>query len=94
VEDIREKEDNMFKFELGEALEETDTGFQGFVVARAETFSSLFDQKWVTKIYLLYDIPEHLPFSSTFEEVGERTLKYGWYDERNLTRVGRKMRIE
>lgn len=94
IEDKAKEDNNMFRFELGEALEDTDTGFQGFVVSRVEAFSAPFGREGIVKTYLLYNIPGLLTFFAPVKGGGILNLEYGWYDERNLTRVGRKMKIE
>ena len=92
--DDKAKEDNMFKFELGELLEDNDTEIQGFVVARAEAFANPFDRGNIVRSYLLYSIPGLLtPFASV-EGSGTLSMEYGWYNELNLTRIGKRIKIE
>jgi len=43
----------MFKFELGDVLEDCDTGFAGMVVARAESLKDPFGLGEAVKSYLL-----------------------------------------
>jgi len=85
----------MFKFELGDVLEDGDTGFEGMVVARAESLKDPFGLGEAVKSYLLYSIPV-LPLSSSFENAGKMSIEYGWYREEGLSfvRKGIKARRE
>ena len=76
----------MFKFELGDVLEDGDTGFEGVVVARAESLKDPFGLDGIVKSYLLYSIPV-LPLSTSFENAGKMSIEYSWYREEGLSFV-------
>ena len=76
----------MFKFELGDVLEDGDTGFEGIVVARAESLKDTFGLDGAVKSYLLYSIPV-IPLSTSFKVTERMDIEYGWYREEGLSFV-------
>lgn len=64
----------MFKFELGEEVKETVTGFTGIIMARSEYFTGCVHYGLVSKKLNKEGIPQN----------------YQWFDTERLVRTGKK----